>query len=225
MSTRVAVEARRTVVVQSTGVSPVRRRAPEPGRLWAGVVALERALQAKDPSTRAHSGRVRSLAVATARELGQERAVIREIALAAELHDIGKIGVPDALLCKAGPLTADERRLVLDHTVIGARILQPLLGDHPLVLAVVRWHHEWADGSGYPDGLRAAQVPLAARIVAVADAFDAMTSERPYRVAFSVARAGQELVRCARTQFDWGCVRALLRVVGRQIRVAAALET
>ena len=92
MSTRVAVEARRTVVVQSTGVSPVRRRAPEPGRLWAGVVALERALQAKDPSTRAHSGRVRSLAVATARELGQERVVIREIALAASCTTSARSG-------------------------------------------------------------------------------------------------------------------------------------
>jgi putative nucleotidyltransferase with HDIG domain len=186
--------------------------------LSAAVVALERALHAKDPSTMAHSARVRLLAVAMARELGQSRTFAREIALAAELHDIGKIGVPDELLHKAGPLSAEERRRVLEHAVIGARILEPLLGDHPLVLAVVRWHHEWADGSGYPDGLRAAQVPLAARIVAVADAFDAMTSKRPYRAARSAHSAVEELVRCAGTQFDMLCVRALLRVVGQPQR-------
>ncbi|HUL01595.1 MAG TPA: HD-GYP domain-containing protein [Gemmatimonadales bacterium] len=183
--------------------------------LWAAVVALQRALQAKDPYTTSHSARVRRLAVAMAGELGQGHAFAREIGLAAELHDIGKIGIPDELLHKAGPLSAEERTRVLEHAVIGARILEPLLGRYPLVLAVVRWHHEWADGSGYPDGLRAAQVPLAARIVSVADAFDAMTSERPYRAACPAHLAEDELVRCAGTQFDGRCVQALLAVVGR----------
>jgi len=181
--------------------------------LSAAVQALELALQAKDPSTMAHSGRVRRFAVAMARELGQSTLVAQEIALAAELHDIGKIGVPDELLHKAGPLNAEECCRVLEHTIIGARILDPLLGNHPLVIAVVRWHHEWADGTGYPDGLRAEQVPLAARIVGVADAFDAMTSERPYRAAFTPKAAARELVRCSGTQFDRRCVQALLAVV------------
>jgi len=185
--------------------------------LWPAVAALERTLQARDPSTMSHSARVRGLAVAMARHLGLGDRFAQEIALAAELHDIGKIGVPAELLNKAGPLTAEEHTRVLKHVVIGARMLEPLLPDHPLVIAVVRWHHEWADGSGYPDGLRAAQVPLAVRIVAVADAFDAMISERPYRAARSVDSAIQEMVGCAGTQFDTRCVRALLAVVGRNL--------
>jgi putative nucleotidyltransferase with HDIG domain len=199
--------------VAATGVGRWIRSNQVPGlsaERWAAVVALERALMAKDPYTTAHSSRVRRLAVAIAAQLGQTKVFAQELALGAALHDIGKIGVPDELLHKAGRLSADEHRRVLEHAVIGARILEPLLGDHPLVLAVVRWHHEWADGSGYPDGLPSDQVPLAARIVAVADAFDAMTSDRPYRVARSTHSATDELVRCAGTQFDPRCVGALL---------------
>jgi putative nucleotidyltransferase with HDIG domain len=187
--------------------------------LSAAITTLERALAAKDPSTMAHSARVRRFAVAMAGQLGQGRAFALELALGAELHDIGKIGIPDELLHKAGPLKAEERRRVLEHAVIGARILKPLLADHPLVLAVVRWHHEWADGTGYPDGLRAREIPLEARIVAVADAFDAMTSWRPYRPAFSPRAAVEELTRCAGTQFDRQCVEALLAVIdGRMMK-------
>jgi len=182
-------------------------------KLWGAVAALERALHAKDPFTLDHSSRVRRFALAMATELRLSRVVSRELALGAELHDIGKIGVPDDLLQKPGPLSPEERRRVLDHAKIGARILTPLLGRHPLVIAVVRWHHEWVDGSGYPDGLRGAQVPLVARIVAVADAFDAMTSPRPYRAASSARVAVDELVRCAGRQFDTQCVEVFLKVL------------
>ncbi|MBI4499974.1 MAG: HD-GYP domain-containing protein [Gemmatimonadetes bacterium] len=159
-----------------------------------------------------HSARVRRLAVALARRLAVGEALLQEIAMGAELHDIGKIGVPDALLHKAGSLTPDERRRILEHTVIGEQILAPLLRDQPVILAVVRWHHERVDGSGYPDALRGEQIPLAARIVAVADAFDAMTSERPYRPARSRPEAVRELLRCSGSHFDPVCVRALLEV-------------
>jgi putative nucleotidyltransferase with HDIG domain len=183
-------------------------------KLWGAVAALERALQAKDPFTLDHSSRVRRFALAMATELRLSRVVTRELVLGAELHDIGKIGVPDELLQKPGPLSPDERHRVLDHAEIGARILTPLLGGHPLVLAVVRWHHERVDGGGYPDGLRGIQVPLVARIVAVADAFDAMTSPRPYRAPSSARTAAEELIRCAGRQFDAHCVEALLAVLG-----------
>jgi HD-GYP domain-containing protein (c-di-GMP phosphodiesterase class II) len=134
------------------------------------------------------------------------------MAIAAQLHDIGKIGVPDELLHKPGLLTPEERLQILEHTVIGGQILAPVFADRPVVLAVVRSHHERVDGSGYPDGLRGEQIPLVARIVAVADAFDAMISERPYRPARSRPEAIRELLRCSGTHFDPRCVRALLEV-------------
>ena len=165
------------------------------------------------PALATHSARVRRFAVAVAGQLGLAEEVVQEIGLAAELHDVGKVAVPRALLDKAGPLSADEHRRVLEHTVIGERMLAPLLGDHPVVLAAVRSHHEWVDGSGYPDGLVGERIPLVARIVAVADAFDAMTSMRPYRAALSTRMAVREVVRCAGTQFDQRCMRALLAVV------------
>lgn len=177
------------------------------------IAALMEAVDAKDPYTRAHSSRVSRYAAAMAAELGIPASEQREIALAAELHDVGKIGVPDELLRKAGPLSEVERRRLLEHAVIGERILAPLLTEQPAVLAVVRWHHERFDGTGYPDGLRGDQVPLAARIVAVADAFDAMTSARPYRLALPVTHALTELKLGAGSQFDARCVRTLLVVV------------
>jgi HD-GYP domain-containing protein (c-di-GMP phosphodiesterase class II) len=147
---------------------------------------------------------------AVAQGLGLPAHERADVALAAELHDVGKIGVPDELLHKPGKLTPEERFRILDHTVIGERILAPLLGGRPAVLAAVRWHHERVDGSGYPDGLKGSAIPLMPRILAVADAFDAMTTERPYRPPLPRNAVLEELQQGVGTQFDPDCVWAFL---------------
>jgi hypothetical protein len=180
-------------------------------RTFADAVrSLELALVARDTYTGGHSARVSRYTVAIARRLGLSTETQRELVLAAELHDVGKIGVPDEVLRKNGKLTDEEYRCVQAHPAIGEQILRALLADHPMVLAVVRWHHERIDGAGYPDGLKGEEIPLSARIVAVADTFDAMTSERPYRPALSIEAAVQELRRVAGTHLDAACVEALL---------------
>jgi HD-GYP domain-containing protein (c-di-GMP phosphodiesterase class II) len=177
------------------------------------AAALARALDAKDPETAQHSMRVGRLAEAVARAMGLHRSFQRTLRLAGELHDVGKIGVPDDLLRRPGRLSAEEHREVLRHTVIGERILSPMLPAGSVVLQTVRSHHERFDGTGFPDGLRGVDIPLAARIVAVVDAFDAMTSARPYRRSVGRAAALRELRRSAGSQFDPACVGALLRVL------------
>src|SRR5438309_7861905 len=148
-----------------------------------GVHALVFALEEKDPYTRGHSVRVANYSLGIARQLQLDQEVIDLIALGAELHDIGKIGVSEAVLHKAGKLSDTEYRHIMEHPVIGARILEPLMRDAPGALAIVRSHHERLDGKGFPDGLRGDQIPLEVRVVTVADSFDAMTSVRPYRPA------------------------------------------
>jgi putative nucleotidyltransferase with HDIG domain len=195
-----------------------RRRSRSPALACGALASLVQAIAAKDPETMRHSRRVRRYAEAIAEQLGVSRAFVREVGTAAVLHDVGKIGVPDELLHRAGPLSAAEHVDVLQHTVIGERILTPLMPRQTAVLAVVRWHHERVDGCGYPDGLRGSQIPLAARIVAVADAFDAMRSSRPYRAALRLGVATRELVQGVGRQFDARCVAALRRVVDRARR-------
>ncbi len=194
------------------------RAGPTAGRFGNAVQSLVRALEARDPYTRGHSRRVSAYAAAIARELGLSYAAQRDIRLAAQLHDVGKIGIPDALLLKAGPLTREEYERVLDHTTIGEAVLRPVLHHRPGILAVIRWHHERFDGRGLPDGLRRWSIPLGARIVAVADAFDAMTSSRPYRSGLTLGRAMRELELGAGSQFDPACVCAFLAVLGRLLR-------
>jgi putative nucleotidyltransferase with HDIG domain len=167
-----------------------------------GVQALAQALEAKDAYLRGHSLRVSEYAVSIARSVGLDDNAIDAISLGGHLHDIGKIGVSEEVLHKAGKLTHDEYRHIMEHTVIGARILGPLLRDAPMVIAVVRSHHERLDGKGLPDGLAGDTIPMAARIVSVADAFDAMTSERPYRHSLSVERALLELRTQRGVQWD-----------------------
>lgn len=179
------------------------------------IRTVEQALQERDAYTGSHSVRVSRYATAIAQELRLSASEQLEILLGAELHDIGKIGVPDEVLRKEGRLSAEELRQVQAHPVTGERILWPLLHTHPTVMAIVRWHHERIDGKGYPDGLGGDQIPLAARIVAVADAFDAMTTARPYRPARSMADAIEELRRVCGTQLDTDCVRAFLRALRR----------
>jgi putative two-component system response regulator len=167
-----------------------------------GVQALAQALEAKDAYLRGHSLRVAQYAVAIARCVGLDDNAIDAISLGGHLHDIGKIGVSEEVLHKPGKLTDGEYRHIMEHTVIGARILGPLLREAPMVIAVVRSHHERLDGKGLPDGLAGDTIPMAARIVSVADAFDAMTSERPYRHSLSVERALLELRTQRGVQWD-----------------------
>jgi response regulator RpfG family c-di-GMP phosphodiesterase len=173
-----------------------------------GAQTLAHALEAKDAYTRGHSQRVREYAVRTAVFLGFTGDFLDNIRLGAELHDIGKIGTREAVLNKPGRLTADEFRHITEHTVLGERILAPLARERPIVLHIARSHHERLDGDGFPDGLRGDSIPFEARIVAVVDAFDAMTTNRAYRASLPPNEAYGELDRCAGTHFDPQVVEA-----------------
>jgi putative two-component system response regulator len=175
-----------------------------------GVQMLARALEAKDAYTRGHSIRVSQYSVATAAILGFDEGQIDGIRLGGELHDIGKIGTSEAVLHKAGSLTADEFRQITEHPILGERMLAPLAHESPDVLRIVRSHHERLDGRGFPDGLRGEKIPLEARVVAVADAFDAMTTRRPYRESRPAQDALVELRRVAGTQLDPDAVEAFV---------------
>ncbi|MEK7667462.1 MAG: HD domain-containing phosphohydrolase [Gemmatimonadota bacterium] len=176
-----------------------------------GVHSLVQALEAKDQYTRGHSARVAVYAVGIARELGLDEETQTEIRLGGELHDIGKIGVREAVLGKPGPLTEEEYLHVMGHPAIGERILAPLLKEHPLVLSVVRSHHERLDGAGLPDHLQGDLIPLVARLASVADAFDAITTGRPYMRLRPPEEAIAELRRCVGWQFDRDCIEAFSR--------------
>lgn len=173
-----------------------------------GVHSLVQALEAKDQYTRGHSARVAVYAVGIARELGLDEETQTEIRLGGELHDIGKIGVREAVLGKPGPLTEEEYLHVMGHPAVGERILAPLLKEHPLVLSVVRSHHERLDGAGLPDHLQGDAIPLVARLASVADAFDAITTGRPYKRLRPPEEAIAELRRCVGWQFDGNCIEA-----------------
>lgn len=177
----------------------------------AGIQALAEALEVKDPYTRGHSVRMSQYSSSIARALGLDSDVVRQVELGGHVHDIGKIGVREAVLNKPGALTEEEYQHIMTHPVVGWRILAPLLGDAPIALNVVRSHHERVDGTGVPDGLKGEQIPLEARIAAVADALDAMTSDRPYRgVEMTFEDALQELEDNCDTQFDARVVAATL---------------
>jgi putative nucleotidyltransferase with HDIG domain len=168
-------------------------------------------LSETEPDLDDHTREVTRLAVAVAEHL-EDDAVDRDVlARAAELHDIGKVAIPDEVLHKPAPLSDEEWRLMRQHTVIGERILAVAAGMRP-VAAVVRSTHERWDGAGYPDGLHGDDIPLAARIIAVCDAFDAMTTDRPYSPARTPQDALAELRRCAGTHFDPAVVRAFERI-------------
>src|SRR5437588_9841046 len=172
--------------------------------------ALVHFLEEKDPYTRGHSVRVANYALGIGRQLQLDQDVIDLIALGAELHDIGKIGVSEAVLHKAGKLSEAEDRHIMQHPGIGARILEPLMRDAPGALAIVRSHHERLDGKGFPDGLKGDAIPFEVRVVTVADSVDAMTSVRRYPPALSVQRATQELEDMQGVQFDPRAVAAFL---------------
>lgn len=178
------------------------------------IAALAAAVEAKDISTKGHSVRVARLAALIARELGLPPEHERILYQAGILHDIGKIGIPDAILQKPGRLTAEEFALVREHPVRSWEIARQIRSFAPM-LPAIRWHHERLDGSGYPDGLQGEEIPLDAHILAVADVFDALTSVRPYRAALSVEEALALLRQEAGTRLDPECVAALERLVER----------
>jgi ribonuclease P protein subunit RPR2 len=172
------------------------------------VLALASALESKDTGTRAHSQRVQSYAVVLATCIDDDLVDDPALEYGFLLHDVGKIGIPDAILRKPGPLDRGERQLMETHTILGEQVLASvafLQGDG---IAIVRSHHERWDGRGYPDGLEGTDIPFGARVFAVADTLDAMTSDRPYRSALPWADAGREIRREAGGQFDPDVVRA-----------------
>ncbi len=180
------------------------------------IFALAEAVEAKDPYTEGHLSRLASYAEVLACGLGltpQEQRDVREGAI---LHDVGKIGVPEEILRKPAPLSGEEYRIVQSHPLMGHRILAPLrLASR--TLPAVRGHHEHFDGCGYPDGLGAQDIPFEARIVAVVDAYDAMTSERPYRQALSQDEAIRRLRADSGTQFDPQVVECFIELLLRDL--------
>jgi len=178
----------------------------------ASIQSLADALELKDPYTRGHSVRVSQYGVAIARAMKLSTTLIAQIELGGHLHDVGKIGVREEVLRKAGPLTNEEYEHIMTHPVLGWQILQPLLGENPVALNIVRSHHERIDGKGVPDNFAGEDIPLEARIIAVADAFDAMMSKRPYRNGLTFTEAMAELRRVAGTQFDVKVVDAFFEV-------------
>jgi putative nucleotidyltransferase with HDIG domain len=173
--------------------------------------SLVTTLEAKDRYTHKHSERVTDLATRIARQMSCTEEEVESIRFAGLLHDIGKIGIHDTVLQKSDTLTDDEYSLVKTHPIVGENIIKPL-GLLRMETAIVRNHHERWDGAGYPDGLAGVEIPRLARILAVADAYDAMTSDRPYRAAKTPEEAIQELKRGTGSQFDRGVVESFLEM-------------
>jgi putative two-component system response regulator len=189
-------------IIEHTGTSP---------SLSLGAISsLVNALEAKNKYKSGHSQRVAYIAVVIAKEIGLSPQMIDSLQIASLVHNIGNIGVREIILNKTAPLTLDELEHIQKHPEIGEHILVPLAGERE-ILKIVRNHHEHYDGTGYPDGLKASHIPLGARILAVADAYEAMISERPYRAALSPENARTELERSKGTQFDPVIVDAFSR--------------
>ncbi|WP_419785959.1 HD-GYP domain-containing protein [Pseudodesulfovibrio sp.] len=171
-------------------------------------------IDAKDRSTRLHSEEVAVMAQTIGQQMGLSAKTADLLHVAGHLHDIGKVGIEDAILKKPGPLTSEELAVVRRHPVIGAEIIAPVttFSGKDGVVAMIRHHHERYDGSGYPDGLKGSEIPLGARIIAVADSLSAMLQDRPYREAMSFEQALDEIVDCTGSQFDPKVVDAFFGV-------------
>lgn len=190
---------------------------------YSTVETLIRAIQARDRYTSGHSARVSRYALLIADKFGFGSKEKHELYLAAMLHDIGKIGIPDELLNREGKLTADQMRQIRSHVKLGASMLKALGEMNPIVPLIFHHHEAW-DGTGYPDGLKGEEIPLMSRILAVADSYDAMTSDRPYRKALSVADTVDEIKRCSGRSFDPRVVEVFLEVLEEQRIVAPEPE-
>lgn len=198
-------------------------------KMFLGTISsLIRALDAKDPYTRGHSDRVAALARQLARQIGLDEKTCERYHITGLLHDVGKIGVPEAVLCKPGRLTDDEFAFIMRHPEIGFRILDGVPGMEDLLPGVMH-HHERYDGKGYPHGLAGEEIPLIARVLCLADTFDAMSSNRAYRSAMTRETVLEEIIRCAGSQFDPELAPVFVgldfaeydRMVARHVRQAA----
>jgi putative nucleotidyltransferase with HDIG domain len=199
-----------------------RDRAQELTRSYMATVrALSNAVEARDAYTGKHAERVTRFAIEISRELGLATHDTPEVEFGFLLHDVGKLAIPDSILFKPGPLTTDEQALMSTHTVVGAEIMRDI---EFLTEAskVVRSHHERWDGAGYPDGLAGEEIPLNARVFAVADVFDALTTNRPYRVALSVEQARAMIDEESGRHFDPQIVDAFGRIDDAVLRQIAA---
>ena len=176
------------------------------------VKSLSNAIDAKSPWTAGHSERVTRYALEIGMKMHFPEVDLNDLELGSLLHDVGKIGVYDAILNKPAPLTREEYETLKGHPLRGVRLLGPIK-QLSRIIPCIRHHHERLDGSGYPDGLKGERIPLWARILAVADAFDSMTSDRPYRKALSSEAAIDELKRCVMTQFDPEIVKTFIDIL------------
>ena len=215
---RYAADLRETFKQERTRSQELRRS------YMATVRALSNAVEARDAYTGKHAERVTAYGIEIARATGLSLAWEADIEFGFLLHDIGKVAIPDAILYKPGPLTEKERALMAQHPVIGAQIVREIefLGE---ATEVVRFHHERWDGSGYPDGLKGEEIPLAARVFAVADVLDALTTDRPYRPASPLREAREMIVAESADHFDPQVIAAFTSIedevfvqIGERIR-------
>jgi HD-GYP domain-containing protein (c-di-GMP phosphodiesterase class II) len=182
----------------------------------ATIRVLAAAIDARDPYTHGHSVRVSVLSLHLGREIGLGTKELEELEVACLFHDIGKIKMPDSILLKHGRLEPDEYREMMRHIEYGVDLLSKAPSLHKYILPV-RHHHEWFNGAGYPDGLYGDAIPLASSIITIADTYDAMTSDRPYRDAYSEARTLGELGRCSGSQFNPDLIKVFIRIMERHI--------
>ena len=216
-TTRRTYEARRTNNLSRKHLErAVRRQTRRVRRTFLSAIeTMVLFLEARDRYTAGHSLSVSRYAMRLARKLGLDDRLQRQLRLAAMLHDIGKVGVQEAILNKPGPLNVAERHLVCEHPVIGERILKPIIHDR-VILASIRGHHEHLDGTGYPDGLQGSRIPLLAQIIAIADCYDALTTDRAYRAAMSIPDALETLQQSAGSHFQPELIHTFVGLVGYQ---------
>jgi putative nucleotidyltransferase with HDIG domain len=190
----------------------------------ATIETLITAIDARDHHTSGHSQRVSKVAELLAKRIGMNGKEIITLRQAALLHDIGKIGISDAILKKTMPLTKDEYEICKLHPVIGAYILKPIefLRDR---IPIIYYHQERVDGKGYPQGLKGDQIPLGARIIAIADSYDAMISGRPYRAALSKPELIAEFTRCTGSQFDYHLTEVFLQLLNEEKEISSTKDT
>jgi response regulator RpfG family c-di-GMP phosphodiesterase len=189
----------------------------------SGIETLVRAIEERDAYTVGHSLRTHRYALRLADALGLDRRLRKQLSLAAKLHDVGKVGVPEAILNKPGRLTSEENDLVRQHPVIGERILMPIIRNRT-ILGGIRSHHERIDGKGYPDGLRGDQIPLLGRLIAIPDCFDALTSNRAYRAALTTEQALEIIRAGSGSQFQPEFLRAFIEMIRSQSIAARSLD-